>query len=146
MTVEEEFDALISGERELDTTSELIYIDFRPQEKDMSVDSDGRPLGTRWYWESVKGWHGPLTEESARKAANRYGIGTEIRPYKTYGLSQEVKDQIAAFDAELEEAEARMTPEERTAELNAALRRMARTQDQVVLPMKRYSDGSYRKS
>lgn len=145
MTVEEEFDALISGERELDTTSELIYIDFRPLENDMSVDSDGRPLGTRWYWESMNGWHGPLTEESARKAAKRYGIGTEIRPYKTYGLSQAVKDQIAEQDAEDEAAEARMSPSERVDAVNALLR-MDEAKDQVVLPMKRYSDGSYRKS
>lgn len=68
------------------------------------IDHTGRTTGTRWYWEDLDGWHGPLTQESAQKASDTYGVGSEIRPYMTYGVSKRTRDLLDSLeDEDLEE-------------------------------------------
>lgn len=103
-----------------------------------------RSLGTRWYWEDMTGWHGPLSRESAQSASDKFGIGSEIRPYKTYGLSQKAKDMMAEQDAEDAAAEAAMTDAEKIAEAADSGERFSDRVRQFIFPAKRNEDGTFR--
>lgn len=103
-----------------------------------------RSLGTRWYWEDMDGWHGPLSRESAQSASDKFGIGSEIRPYKTYGISQRAKDKIAEQEAEDAAAEAAMTDAEKIADAASLVNKFSNVVRQLVLPVKRNPDGTFR--
>lgn len=103
-----------------------------------------RSLGTRWYWEDMTGWHGPLTRESAQSASDKFGIGSEIRPYMTYGLSQKAKDMMAEQDAEDAAAEADMTDAEKIADAASMVNRIGNRLRQLVIPVKSNEDGTFR--
>lgn len=122
-------------------TPEPEVYDFRTPEQTAPttldvVDHTGRTTGTRWYWEDMDGWNGPLTQESAQKASDTYGVGSEIRPYKTYGINKRTRDLIQEMDDESLES----LIEDSNADVDARARGERRMDERYLTSEERYAE------